>query len=354
MAVRNRLLIVSAAAILGLLVFAVTRLEYVPGITLDNKFMIGSFTKDTYATDQYTRIRYSKPRAKIQDSTLILSAIDGDNSYGKGRDINSYLKTLLLLHKSGPFSLGFIVRSEPEFQKIVETIDNMIQELPFVQATLVYAPFLDDSLQIDSETRHDPQIQGDRRSKIARIRNFLLSQALDLEKYTLFVDSDIKKFRNSRELLKTFIESEYDIVVPRIIKGEDLDYDKNSWSGERTKPSVEQLELLDAKKPANYVPKDKSNMFHFSTYLDSDLYNIQGKNKTYSVELDSVGGAVLFAKSVIYQQGIIFPTSYIVGTTWDRIEGYDGVETEGLCYLAKRSGYSCWGMPNQVAFHLDR
>jgi hypothetical protein len=26
-------------------------------------------------------------------------------------------------------------------------------------------------------------------------------------------------------------------------------------------------------------------------------------------------------------------------------EGYDGIETEGICFTAKTLGYKCWGMP---------
>lgn len=71
------------------------------------------------------------------------------------------------------------------------------------------------------------------------------------------------------------------------------------------------------------------------------------------VEIDSVGGTVLFVKAEIFRKGINFPPYYVIGTDWNRIEGWDGIETEGLCYVAKASGYKCWGMPNQGNYMID-
>ncbi len=42
---------------------------------------------------------------------------------------------------------------------------------------------------------------------------------------------------------------------------------------------------------------------------------------------------------------------YIVGTKWEHKEGWDGIETEGICYMAKALGYKCWGMPNEIIKH---
>ena len=144
--------------------------------------------------------------------------------------------------------------------------------------------------------------------------------------------------------------------MPRIRRGDLSDYDRNSWRGKRTKPTLEQLQLMDENKwdQFDYVPRDiELEMFHFFNLDNKDELTIDQQKLSYMVELDSVGGAVLFFKSYIFKQGAIFPTSYIIGTTWDRLEGYDGIETEGICYLAKPLGYRCWGMPNLVAHHVQ-
>ena len=92
----------------------------------------------------------------------------------------------------------------------------------------------------------------------------------------------------------------------------------------------------------DYVPRDvQNNMYHFQTYIDNkdNEFELHKDDPDYIIPLDSVGGAVLFMKSIVIKQGVIFPTSLIVGTTWDRQEGYDGIETEGVCYLAKPLGF---------------
>ena len=33
---------------------------------------------------------------------------------------------------------------------------------------------------------------------------------------------------------------------------------------------------------------------------------------------------------------------------------YDGIESEGLCYLAKTLGFKCWAMPQLLARHSKR
>jgi hypothetical protein len=63
-----------------------------------------------------------------------------------------------------------------------------------------------------------------------------------------------------------------------------------------------------------------------------------------------VGGAVLFMRAEVVRRGVVFPTQFIVGGEWD-YEGYDGIETEGLCYIAQHLCYKCWGMPAMHATH---
>lgn len=106
----------------------------------------------------------------------------------------------------------------------------------------------------------------------------------------------------------------------------------------------------------SFMPQDvKPQMWHFGDFLLNKDGERDGHEDDihYHVPLDSVGGAVLFAKSIIYKQGVVFPASYIIGTEWGREEGYDGIETEGVCYLARPLGYKCWAYPNIVAHHSN-
>ena len=68
------------------------------------------------------------------------------------------------------------------------------------------------------------------------------------------------------------------------------------------------------------------------------------------MQLDSVGGTMLWVKASVHRDGVIFPVANIVGSDWHR-QGYVGLETEGICWLAKFLGYKCWGMPHTVIMH---
>ena len=50
--------------------------------------------------------------------------------------------------------------------------------------------------------------------------------------------------------------------------------------------------------------------------------------------MDSVGGTILYIRANLIREGVVFPHFNIVGTTWEQA-GWVGVETEGLCYMAK-------------------
>ena len=68
------------------------------------------------------------------------------------------------------------------------------------------------------------------------------------------------------------------------------------------------------------------------------------------MQLHSVGGTMLWVKSSVHRDGVVFPVANIVGSEWDR-QGYVGLETEGICWLAQFLGYQCWGMPHTIITH---
>ncbi|KAG7666341.1 uncharacterized protein J8A68_000131 [[Candida] subhashii] len=326
-------------------------------------------------TFNYTRIQYSvlnlhsipkqlrthsQPHEK--PTVLIASSIGQSEPYGQARTFGDFVHTVnsISSHQENRLriSLGLLCNNPIEFANItnyIETNSDKLSKL-YEKITLISAPFLDKNAGFSREERQSDNIQRLRRRLIAKSRNFLLSNVLEDEQYTFFLDADVVFFDYPENVISTFIKTEKDIIVPRVTRGGNQDYDKNSWRGQRTKPSQEELDLMDKNQwdKWGYVPYDVDDkMWHFQSYVD-DNHQEHTKHKDehdYIVPLDSVGGAVLFAKSVVYKQGAIFPTSNIIGTSWDRSEGYDGIETEGLCYLAKPLGYSCWGMPNVVAHH---
>lgn len=335
-----------------------------------------AFKKKVYIDDEfeYSKITYMNTKlvnSRTDKSMLVVSSVGNKDSYGKDKSFVGLLNTIGLIdYEANSISLGFLIGEKEEFGNVETFFDNYFNELAKVDAnakktlaqyvnrvTLLTAPFIDKAFQsIDRNDRHNENLQRLRRRSIARSRNFLLLHSLQNEKYTLFIDSDIVKIQHP-QMIKSFIATGKDIIVPRIIRGDIQDYDKNSWVGERTVPSPEQYKKLDLNDWENwdYVPRDvEDKMMHFDKFIEKhkgDPNTHLTKRPGYLMKLDSVGGAILFLKSVIYKQGVVFPPNYIIGTTWDRLEGYDGIETEGLCYVAKSLGYECYGMPNMVAEH---
>ena len=64
-------------------------------------------------------------------------------------------------------------------------------------------------------------------------------------------------------------------------------------------------------------------------------------------------------KASLWRQGLGFATSYLVGTDW-KDEGWDGVESEGLCAAARnlineeygrQGGVGCWGVVEGYSRH---
>lgn len=335
-----------------------------------------AFKKQVYIDEEfkYTKVVYTNTKLvklKKDKSLLVVSTISNKDSYGKEKTFVDLLNTISLLeYEANSISLGFLVGNKEEFGNIETNFDTYFHDLANVRVnvkktlaqyvnkvTLLTAPFIEKEFQgIDRNDRHNDNLQRLRRRSIARSRNFVLLHSLQNEKYTLFIDADIIKIQDPG-MVKSFIGSGKDIIVPRIIRGDFQDYDKNSWAGERTIPTPEQFKKLDLNDWANwdYVPRDVDDkMMHFDKFIKK--YKDQPtshptKKQAYFMKLDSVGGAILFLKSIIYKQGVVFPPNYIIGTTWDRLEGYDGIETEGLCYVAKSLGYECYGMPNMIAEH---
>ncbi|ODQ57227.1 glycosyltransferase family 62 protein [Wickerhamomyces anomalus NRRL Y-366-8] len=242
------------------------------------------------------------------------------------------------------------------FNKIEEVKDTSLLKDSFSKITLINADFIESQFKVDKGLRHDPRVQKKRRKLLAQIRNFLVFNGIGSEIYSLALDSDVIEL--PKNMLETFIESKKDIATIRIdIKNHEgkvvhQDYDLNSWAGDRRVPNAEQDAKLDTDPDFFYEPGPGPNNIQFS-HIDKNLekFGINKDDPKAAIELNSVGGAVLFVKTEVFKQGIMFPPFYLIGTKWNRNDGFDGIETEGLCYQAKTIGYKCWGFPNLVGFH---
>ena len=72
----------------------------------------------------------------------------------------------------------------------------------------------------------------------------------------------------------------------------------------------------------------------------------------YTLQLSSIGGTILYVKAAVHRDGVVFPVANVVGAEWAQ-QGYTGLETEGICWLAKFLDYRCWGMPDSIIMHAS-
>ena len=65
-------------------------------------------------------------------------------------------------------------------------------------------------------------------------------------------------------------------------------------------------------------------------------------NPREEIELDGVGGTALLVKAEVHRDGAMFPPFAF----------YHLIETEGFAKMAKRLGWSAWGLPNYFVSFL--
>ncbi|ODQ78433.1 glycosyltransferase family 62 protein [Babjeviella inositovora NRRL Y-12698] len=277
---------------------------------------------------------------------LFLLSIGPSNAYGEGRTFEDLLNFLHATeYPTEKLSLGLLIVNKEEFEAIDKRITQYYEEATpstkkFQSIKLLYAPFLESST-LDREERHHNDKQKERRRTLARARNYLLYNTMDHQDYVLWIDADIISLPD--RILTTFVESDRDIITIRITQGNQNDYDRNAWVGARAKPSSEQLAQMKNDPKYVYVPHNSGDTKNLAVFANG---------KEEFVELDSVGGTVLFVKAEIHKQGVSHTPYYAIGTDFGIKEGYDGIETEGLCYVAQALGYKCWGMPLVTGEHV--
>ncbi|KAI1101491.1 glycosyltransferase family 62 protein [Jackrogersella minutella] len=232
-------------------------------------------------------------------------------------------------------SLGLMTSSKEEF----EATKAAIMPLPFARVALYYRE--NDgggaAAQIPYEDRHKDEYQRKRRGLIASARNYLMARALQDEAHVIWVDADIVEF--SKGVIQTMIghavkREDVGIITALCTQTITANYDKNAWSVNR------QVPLLVGPVGDDDLNTAADQLVETRTYVDE---LIKGTKDDDILPLDSVGGTILYIKADVVRQGINFPTSYVVGTTWSH-EGWVGIESEGICYMASHldSGGGCF------------
>ncbi|KAI0883998.1 glycosyltransferase family 62 protein [Annulohypoxylon maeteangense] len=221
-------------------------------------------------------------------------------------------------------SLGLMTSSREEF----EATKKAVMPLPFARVALFYREGDGGGAasRIPYEDRHKAEYQRLRRGAIASARNYLMARSLQDESHVIWVDADIVEF--SPGVIQKMIghaETRDDVGIVTAICVQTItpNYDKNAWTVNR------QVPLLMGPVGDGDLDTAADKLVETRTYLDE---LIKGTSDDDLLPVDSVGGTILYIKASIVRQGINFPTSLVVGTTWSH-EGWVGIESEGICYM---------------------
>ncbi|KAH9995461.1 glycosyltransferase family 62 protein [Xylariaceae sp. FL0662B] len=177
-----------------------------------------------------------------------------------------------------------------------------------------------------------------RRSHTASARNYLMARTLHDEAHVLWVDPGIVEF--SEGIMQTMIghaerRDDVGLITARCSQGLTDNYDRNAWALNHT---AEEPLLMG---PISDDSREAAarNLVETRTYV-GEL--VDGTGDDDLVPLDSVGGTIIYIRADLVRQGVNFPTFNVVGTTLAR-EGWVGIETEGICYVASRlEGGGCF------------
>lgn len=242
-----------------------------------------------------------------------------------------------LSYPKDSISLGFLEGDSKD-----ESLKYIQNRLPCLRNTFRKANIWkkDYHFQIpDGMYRWTSSIQLERRSILAKSRNYLLSKALQDEDWVLWLDVDLIEY--PVDIIAELLAVKKEIVHPNTVKEYGgKSYDQNAWS-------------------------------HKGKYLMHDL-----KKQGRLVKLHAVGGTMLLVRADIHREGLVFPT-FLFGHRSSLIRdnnflfeekdlmqrfGLGGIiagqfqgeiETEGLGIMAYEMGYECWGLPHLEILHAN-
>ncbi|KAG6599547.1 Mannan polymerase complex subunit mnn9 [Phytophthora cinnamomi] len=278
----------------------------------------------------------SKLGNRESNSVLIICVFNDAGSWGGNRTVNDFFNLVgSFNYPKEKISISMLTSSLNEFGKVRALFANNIQHYPRL-SVMFRNDFVQNGLSRDN--RHEGPRQADRRRMIARYRNYVLMSSLETwHQGVLWLDADVEIIPS--HLLPKMVHSGLDILMPTCYTryhGVWINYDQNGWIGQR---AVRPADLGDGE-------------FFMPGPLNVKLLDeVEDKSKPFT-PMDSVGGTMLYVRAEVHRQGVVFPMHYVIGSEWGR-EGYDGIETEGLCYAAHFLGFKCWGMVNESIQHTE-
>lgn len=174
---------------------------------------------------------------------------------------------------------------------------------------------------------------------MSRARNSLLFTTLGPSTaWVLWLDSDI--IETAPTLIQDLASHDKPVIVPNCMqryrssetgKSEIRPYDYNSWQD-----SAAAQALGDKMGQDEIILEGYHDMATYRTLMAMLADKNEGRDQRKIMSLDGVGGTALLVKAEVHRDGAMFPPFAF----------YHLIETEGFAKMARRLGWSCWGLPN--------
>ncbi|KAK2753492.1 Golgi mannosyltransferase complex subunit [Arachnomyces sp. PD_36] len=250
-------------------------------------------------------------------------------------------------------SLGFIIPKNKEGNAAITALEDAIsvtQSGPvdgrFASITILRQDFEPPLISQDEVERHKFGNQKARRESMSRARNSLLFTTLGPSTaWVLWLDADIVE--TPPTLIQDLASHDKPIVVPNCYqrylntdtgKMDIRPYDFNSWldsaQAQALAASMDRDEIL--LEGYSEIPTYRTLMAHLADTSDN-------RDRSKIMELHGVGGTALLVKAEVHRDGAMFPA----------FPFYNMVETEGFAKMAKRLGFTSYGLPNYLVYHVN-
>ncbi|EEQ87264.1 hypothetical protein RJZ56_006245 [Blastomyces dermatitidis] len=250
-------------------------------------------------------------------------------------------------------SLGFIIPKTPEGNAAVSALQAAIKRTQsgpvvnrFASITILRQDFDPPIVSQDEKERHKFENQKKRREAMSRARNSLLFTTLGPSiSWVLWLDADIVE--TPPTLIQDLTRHNKPIIVPNCYQRfqnpetNQMDirpYDYNSWVD-----TARSLEIAKAMGPDEIMLEGYAELPTYRRLMAHLADKSPNRNVDEIMPLDGVGGTALMVKADVHRDGAMFPA----------FPFYNLVETEGFAKMARRLGWTCFGLPNYFVYHYN-
>ncbi|KAI4200309.1 MAG: hypothetical protein LQ350_004057 [Teloschistes chrysophthalmus] len=280
-----------------------------------------------------------------QENILILTPL--------ARFYQGYWNNLLKLsYPHSLISIGFITPKTREgntataaLQAAIAQTQNGPEDQRFASISILRQDFDPPISSQDEAERHKKENQKARRSAMSRARNSLLFTTIGPStSWVLWLDADIVESPPS--LIQDLTSHDKPVIVPNCFQRFKNDkgqwdirpYDYNSWQD-----SQQAADLAAKLAPDDILMEGYADIATYRTLMARTADLSETRNQKEVVQLDGVGGTALLVKAEVHRDGAMFPPFAF----------YHLMETEGFAKMARRLGWSCWGLPNYFVYHYN-